>query len=274
VKALLVVMACAGCVAPRLAAWKVPEQASGDGRAEEAAGDRAFAEREQAARLDEAIAQYRAAARVCPGDARLWVKLSRATRLRAGDVRGAAGDRLALEAVASAERALATREELRRRAVDPRARPFRVFAAAERADVPALIAYADALFAWSERRSYATLLYEQDWIRGAAARAVALDRACEHGAPDRVLAVLESTLPTPEAPLVDALERFEAASAAAPGYLPTRVEFAERWAARMRDGRLYRRLLEEVAAADPDALADARPENRAAQRRARALLAE
>ena len=40
----------------------------------------------------------------------------------------------------------------------------------------------------------------------------------------------------------------------------------------MRDDSLYRRLLEEVLAADPKALPDALPENLEAQRTARSLL--
>jgi|SRR5581483_9677809 len=272
---MIAVVVCAGCAASRTAMWvAAADPPPADVSGVIALGERAFEEREDSARLDEALRQWRTALRETPGDAALLVKLSRAARLRAHDVRGRAGDALADEAVGFAERALALREPLRKRARELRPATA-VFEAAERDDEPALIAYAEALFDWSERRGLATLMAQQDWIRAAAHRAVVLDRAAGHGAPDRVLAMLEATLPLDSgALLLDSLERFEASVASAPRYLPTRLEYAQRYAVRVRDGRLYRRLLEEVVAADADALADARPENRAAQRAARRLLAD
>jgi TRAP transporter T-component len=272
-------LACTGCVAHRVPAWRAsladPADPGRDFAALVDRAERAFLAREDPARLDEAIARWREAERLKPGDAALLVRLSRAARARANTLRGREATALAEQAVAYAERALATRGAFRERTKKRRVQPHQLFAAAERADEPALIAYASALFAWSEGRSFGTLLAQQDWIHAAASRAAELDRTAEHGAPDRLLAMLESSLPTADgAELTDALDRFEAALAEAPGYLPTRLEYAQRYAARLRDGRLYRRLLEEVLAADADALADARPENRAAQREARALLAE
>ena len=54
----------------------------------------------------------------------------------------------------------------------------------------------------------------------------------------------------------------------APAYLPTRLAYAEDYAARVRDEALYRRLLDEIVAADANALPDAAPENADAQRTA------
>jgi hypothetical protein len=143
---------------------------------------------------------------------------------------------------------------------------------------------------WAELHNFATLLAESERLRAALVRASELDRvaerrasdhllgillATEHGTPDRLLGILLATIPADAGgDLRAAEERFEAAMAAAPDCLATPLAYAERYAVRIRDGALYRRLLERVLAGDPNRLPDAAPENRAAQRRARQLLDE
>jgi hypothetical protein len=202
------------------------------------------------------------------------VQASRQARRRAAHLDGRRRYARLDEAVADAERALAARNpELRARAARRRP-PVEVFAAATRDDLPALTAYAESLLAWSEARGLATLLVEAARIEAAARRAAEIDRSAGFGAPDRVLAMLSASLPLDAGgDLAQALERFEMALAAAPDYLPTRVAFAERYAARLGDRALYRRLLDEVLHADAAALPDALAENLEAQATARRLLA-
>ena len=113
---------------------------------------------------------------------------------------------------------------------------------------------------------------QRPWISAGALRALAFDRAIGWAAPDRVLGILDCELPEARQNLRDALERFEAAVAAAPAYLPTRIAYAEEYATRVRDAALYRRLLDEVIAADANALPEAAPENLEAQKTARSLI--
>ncbi len=196
--------------------------------------------------------------------------------LRAGRrTEGAPGLALLERAVSSAERALFTRNRLFREKVRRHERASWLFEGAEQADLPALVIYADALFAWADRQGVLTLLEEQDRIRAAARRAFTLDRTFAYATPDRVIAMLACTLPIGSgANFLQALEHFEAAIASAPGYLPTRVEYALRYAVALRDHALYRRLVQEVLdapIAPPGAPPELIEENRAAQAKARLL---
>jgi hypothetical protein len=263
------VLCAAGCAVHRVPAWDPPALPPGAGPADLierliADGDRAFAARDDPRRLDEAIQLWRAALDERPQSPALLCRLSRAYRWRGDD------------GVSWAERALgAANAVLRARALGGRPQND-VFAVARPEDLPALVAYAEALLAWSLRAGQATLVTEAGRIFAAANRAGELDRTAGWGASDRILGTLAALLPFgqsgPSGDLRYAEERFEAALASAPGYLPTRVAYAEFLAVRLRDGRLYRSLLEEVLAADADALPEAAPENRAAQRDARRLL--
>ncbi len=171
-----------------------------------------------------------------------------------------------------AERALSARNGKLLDAARASKPPIEVFANAEPADAAALALYAEALLDWSRVHGTPTVMRYREWIAAAARRARALQPSVGWGAPDRVLAILDCELPEARQHLSDARDRFEAAVAAAPAYLPTRVAYAEEYAARVRDDVLYRRLLGEVIAADPNALAEAAPENAAAQRSARSLI--
>src|SRR5207248_2076347 len=126
--------------------------------------------REDPAQLDDAIETWRAALRYRPADVALLLRLSRAASLRART--SSDGNKLADDAVAYAERALcADNQKLCERASDGKHAPDHVFNQALLADVPALIAYADALYDWSEKRGNATFLMQHDWIFAAADRA-------------------------------------------------------------------------------------------------------
>jgi hypothetical protein len=271
----------AGCVAHRTPAWERPGLPFGAVSAElldhmVQEGDRKFAGRDDPAQLDGALETWRGALRYRPNDAALLVRLSRASRLRAHSLSSNDAQSHADEGVAWAERALcAGNRQVCERAASSRQAPAHVFNQATLEDLPALIAYAEALLDWSELHGLQTLLAQHEWIIAAADRARELDHSAEEGAPDRLLGIMWATLTADYGgDLRRSEERFEAALATAPGYLPTRVEYAARWCVRTRDGERYRRLLHEAAAADPSALPERAPENRAAQQRARDLLAE
>lgn len=259
-----------GCVVKRTPAWELPAPAAGaigDPIIAEllANGDRAFAARLEPAKADEALQAYDAALRYRPEDPRILVRAARAATSLGVRTGGARGPELLARAVAYAERALAVRNGALRTLALKDASPEAVFAAAEHQDLPALLAYAEALLAFCDRHGVQTLLAEQDRLQAAARRAVALDRRAQEGAPDRLVASIEASLP--EGSLVSALEHFEAALVSGPRYLPTRLAYARRYAARLRDQPLFKRLVNEVLAADPGDV----PENVLAQREARRL---
>ncbi|HEY7957943.1 MAG TPA: TRAP transporter TatT component family protein, partial [Polyangia bacterium] len=192
------------------------------------------------------------------------VSASRAA-LHRGDAAGA---------VSLAARALAAENSLLHQKAILRQPPEWIFDAANRADLPALVAYAEALYAWADGRGAPTLVDAQDRIRYAAQRAFELDRTFSHGAPDRLLGLLDASLPNDDgADPIAAVEHFEAAIAEAPEYLPNRLDYALVYARPRGDRVLYLQLLAQVATADPRIAPDALDENRRARARARDLLA-
>jgi len=274
---LFVTVASAGCIAKRTAAWSTPPTSFGDVSEQilsdlVADGDKAWKDRADSKQVDEAARSWGAALRYNPSDHQVLTKLARVAMRRAAVVRGAAGATHLEEAITFAERALSARNPALLSAARGGKKPVDVFSHAESPDAPALALYAEALLGWSVAHGMPTVLKQREWISAAAARALALDPAVGFGAPYRVLGTLDCELPDARENLRDALVRFEAAVAVAPAYLPTRVVYAEEYATRMSDAALYKRLLEEVVAADPNALADAAPENADAQRAARKLL--
>jgi hypothetical protein len=272
----VVALAGAGCIAKRAPAWATPGVPFGAVSEQilqdlASSGEYAWKRRAEPGQLDEAARAWGAALRYNPSDASLLVGLGRVALRRAQQSRGGGASARLDEAASFAERALAARNDKLREAARAGKPPAEVFSHAEPVDAPALAVYAEALLGWSVAHGTPTLLKQRDWIAAAAERALGFDPAVGFGAPNRVLATLECVLPEAKQNLRDARDRFEAAVVAAPAYLPTRLAYAEDYAARVRDEALYRRLLDEIVAADANALPDAAPENADAQRTARGL---
>jgi hypothetical protein len=275
--AFVVALATSACIAKRTPAWSAPGEPFGTVSEEILAdlvadGDRAWQKRDQPGQLDEAARAYAAALRYRPSDAGVLLHLARVALRRAQMARGAAAAEHFDEATAFAERALAARNPVLGAAARAGEPPEKLFAHAEPADAAALVVYAEALLRWAISHGTPTVLKYRLAIAHAAERALAFDPAVGWGAPNRVLGTLDCELPEARQNVRDALERFEAAVAAAPAYLPTRLAYAEEYATRTHDAALYRRLVDEVAAADAKALPEAAPENREAQQLARDLI--
>jgi tetratricopeptide (TPR) repeat protein len=264
-----------GCVQHRQAAWQHPPAAHGEVgdtviESLTAGGDRAYAARAEPARLDEALSDYRAALRYRPDSVSLRVRAARAALARASTQSGSDAQELLDEALRHGELAVAAATANQQPAVDAGQVSVQP---PEGEALSAFTVYAEALLAWAENAGRSTLKAERGRIQAAALRVAALDRRAGHGAPDRILGTLWATVPSGAgADLPAAREHFEAALAAAPHYLPNRIAYAERYAKRVGDGALHRRLLDEVLAADPQALPESGPENAAAQEDARRLL--
>jgi tetratricopeptide (TPR) repeat protein len=277
-RALIVValFAACGCVAKRTPAWISPPEPFGE-LSEQiltdlvSAGDYAWKRRAEPGQLDEAARAYKAALRYRPSDANVLLHLARIALRRAAIAHGAGAATELDEATAYAERALAARNPKLLAAARAHQSPVEIFSHAEPADALALVVYAEALLDWSLAHGTPTLLRYRDLISAAARRALGFDPSVGWGAPNRILGILDCELPEARENLRDALERFEAAVAAAPAYLPTRLAYAEEYATRVRDETLYKRLLSEIVAADANAIPEAAPENLEAQRTARRL---
>lgn len=267
-----------GCAAGhRPSAWRLPEITYGEvsdvivaGLVQD--GDKAWARRDEPRQLDEAMRAYRAALHQRPTDAGIMVHLGRIAYRRGQQYDGRSAAIHFADAAAWAERALTVRNPAIATAALSHKKPAEVFALAQPADEDALVLYAESVLWWAVANNTATVIEQRSWIEAAAGRALSLDRSAGYGAPDRVLAVLACQLPAARQNLREALDHFEAALAAAPAFLPTRLLYAEQYAVRLREAPLFRHLLEAVVQGDPNALLEARPENLEAQRQAEALL--
>jgi len=142
-------------------------------------------------------------------------------------------------------------------------------------DVPCAHWAAIAWEGWLSGQGASTQLLARDVGPAYMARVEALDPDHFHGAVDRYWGRHHASLP-PFAgqDLAQARARFEAARAAAPGFLGNNIEMAAQWAVAAGDEAAFSSLLEGALAADAGAEPAVAPENRAAQARARALLAE
>jgi hypothetical protein len=273
----LCLVAGAGCIGRRTAAWLPPPEPFGavsdDIIAELIAdGDKAWATRADMAQLDEAARAYGAALRYRPTDFLLLVHLGRVSFRRGRFARGPAIAAAYSDAAAFAERALTARHPELAHAVATGEPPPALFARAEPADTAALALYAESLLWWAIERGTPTVLAARAWIEAAALRALTLERAVAWAAPDRVLGILDCELPDAGPNLRDALDRFESAVALAPAYLPNRLAYAAEYARRVHDPGLRRTLLDAIDHADARALPGALPENLDAQRQARTML--
>ena len=272
-------LASAGCLAhrDRVAGWATASVGFGEVSDTIVAalvedGDKAWAARGDPRQVPEAMRAYRAALHERPGDPSLMVHLGRLAFYRAQLHGGKGAALLYSDAASWAERALAMSNPPLAQAALANKKPSDIFALAQPSDEDALVLYAESILWWAIDTNTTTVIDQKAMIEAAAGRALALDRSAGYGAPDRVLAVLACELPVARQNLREALDHFEAAIAAAPAYLPTRLLYAEEYAVRMREAPMYRRLLHEVVTSDAHALVDAQPENEAAQREAQKLL--
>ncbi|MGZ3438539.1 MAG: TRAP transporter TatT component family protein [Polyangia bacterium] len=277
VVAVVVSVAASGCIAKRTPAWSTPPLPFGavsddivNGLVTD--GDNAWKQRADDKQLDEAARAYGAALRYRPDDVNVLLHLARIALRRSTRMRGAGAATRFDEAASFAERALSARNPKLAEAARAGQPPVEVFSRAEPADAAALVVYAEALLQWALAHGTPTLLKYRPSIEAAATRALGFDPAVGWAAPNRVLGILDCEIPEAKQNLRDALERFEASVAAAPAYLPTRVAYAEEYATRVRDEKLYQQLLQEVIAADANALPEAAPENADAQHTARSLI--
>ena len=106
-------------------------------------------------------------------------------------------------------------------------------------------------------------------------RASELDPTYFHGGYHRYMGAFETkTAGLAGGSLEKAKEHFEKSIEVAPGYLGTKVLYADYYATKTNDKELFVRLLNEVVSADPSAVPELLPENISEQAKAKALLAE
>jgi hypothetical protein len=233
----------------------------------------AFRERSDPERLSVAIARYREAATLRPGDRGVLVSLARAEAFQAQA--GAAGAREAWRDCASAgERALRVAAPRFAEAIDRGEEAGKAAAVVDREGAEPLYWLAFCTMGMAQSRGMAAVLAVRDAARLMMQRAAELDERVDFGGPRRALGAWLATLPSAAGGGARAARaQLERARSLFPHYQLTRVRDAEVLAVLLQDGARFDALLAEVLAFDVAAAPEIAPENRLAQRLARALVA-
>ena len=132
---------------------------------------------------------------------------------------------------------------------------------------------ASALGKWAKLTGFTTLLKHKDTVKAYITKVQDMDSDYSFHAPDRYFGAYYAIAPSfAGGDLTKSKEHFDKSIAGSPGYLATKVLYAKHYATKMQDGNLFEKLLNEVIAADPAAIAEITPENKAEQIKAQNLL--
>lgn len=138
--------------------------------------------------------------------------------------------------------------------------------------VPAFYWWATNLGKWAAGEGLLTVLKYKDDVKATIDFVATTNETFFYGAPHRYLGAYNAKAPGGS---LDASEQhFQKAVEMAPTYLGTKVLWADYLCTKKRDRATYKRLLEEVVAADAAADPAIAPENAVEQRKAKKLLAE
>lgn len=145
--------------------------------------------------------------------------------------------------------------------------------AMEEADVPCVYWTATALGKWAKLTGFTTLLKHKDTAKSYIETVQKLDPTFNYHSPDRYFGALYAIAPSFAGGDLDKSKvHFDKSVAGSPGYLATKVLYAQYYAIKTQDDSLFEKLLNEVIAADPMADAAIGPENKAEQAKAQHLL--
>ncbi len=134
---------------------------------------------------------------------------------------------------------------------------------------------ASALGKWAKLKGFATLLKHKDTAKAYVTKVAELDADYFYAGPDRYFGAVYAVAPSfAGGDLTKAAERFDQSIEKEPNYLGTKVLKAAYLATKQQDEALFEKLLNEVIAADADAIPELGPENRAEQKKAKDLLAQ
>jgi hypothetical protein len=237
------------------------------------AADAAFRERDDAGRLAVAIARYREAATLRPGDRGVLVALARAEAFRAQIGPTDARDAWR-ECSRAAERALRAAAPRFAEAIDRGEDAGKAAAVVDHGGAEPLYWMALCTMGMAQSRGMAAVLAVKDAARAMMQRAAELDERTDFGGPRRALGAWLATLPSAAGGGAGAARaQLERARSLFPLYQLTKIRDAEALAVLLQDGARFDTLLGEVLAFDVGEAPDIAPENRLAQRLARGLVA-
>jgi hypothetical protein len=239
------------------------------------AGDAAWAERADPARLEVALAAFGRAASLRPGDGEIELRLARAQALRAQSAPSPAEARQAWDASSrAAERALRAGAPAFAAAIDRGDEAVAAAAAVEKAGAEPLYWLAVGRLRAAQATGPMAVMVVKETVLALLERVVALDETVDRAGPHRWLGALRASLPAAAGGgVARAREHFERARTLAPEDPFRPVLEAETLAVLVQDGARFDALLAEALARDPVAERPLAAEILAAHRMAEALAA-
>jgi tetratricopeptide (TPR) repeat protein len=142
-------------------------------------------------------------------------------------------------------------------------------------DVPCIYWTASALGKWAKLSGLAKTLKYLPTVKAYIARVQELDPTYYYDGPDRYWGAYYAAIPSFAGQDLDKSKQyFDKAIEAHPEYLGTKVLLAEYWATKKQDAGVFDATLKAVVEADPNAVPEIAPENKAEQKKAQDLMAK
>lgn len=239
-----------------------------------AKADAAWKERGDKARLEAAIGLYEKASAVNPQNLTTLSRLARAYYFLAdGHYIGEKEKQLPIydKGAAAGERALGLDEHFR--TSEDRYKK-KVLITLDKKYVPAMYWTASCLGKWAKLQGFVSLLKVKGRVKALVETVSEKDPTYFYYAPDRYWGVYYAVAPGfAGGDMNKSREHFEKSIAGAPNYLGTKVLYADNWAGKKLNRKMYEKLLKEVLAVPDDIIPEITPENKAEKEKARRLLA-
>ena len=251
--------------------------AQGDAAALVTAGEAAWKERKDAAKIRVAITAWNKALAIAPKDAETRIKLSRAYYfladgyLRTDDEKEAEMKATFLKGMKEAEIALALKVPQYRKDFCAEKTFVQSIATADKSAVPAMYWFATNLGKWGLEEGLTTILKYKDDIKAMIDRVETLQPDYFYHAPYRYFGVYWTKIPVFRGDEAKSKAAFEKSIKGAPQYLATKVLMAQRFCTKWKDPKLFVKLLHEVAAFDLNTAPELAPENAIEKAKAKEL---
>ena len=274
--------AVSGCATTYNAKWDEKQTAATEDASTQALvteGDALWASRGDKAKLTEALAKWEAAFEKAP-TADLAAKLARGHYLLGDGFLGLEGNAEGRDAEFQkgldwASKALKLSAPEFAKSMAEGKKHSEAIATAPKEAVPAMYWFATNLGKWAASKGFATRLRYKDDIKATMERVKSLDENYFFAAPWRYFGGFEAaTAGLAGGSLEKSEVNFKKSVEMAPTYLGTKVLWADFLCVKKQDKATYKKLLEEVIAANAKAELSIEPENVIEQAKAKKLLAE
>ncbi len=284
-------VAASACSAGREAVWerdaeqlKSPAEESGAeaGTADQSLADEAeaaWAQRTDRAQLEQAIAAWEKLLEQSGENGEILAKLSRAYYLLGDGYMRLAGEEGMEETLENGveygERAMMAMSPEFAERVRNEEKVEEAVKALDKNAMSAVYWYASNLGKFAAEKGFTTQLFYKDRILAVMSRVLELDPDYFYAAPHRYFGAFYAKAPAfAGGDMEKSKEHFDTSIDKYPQYLGTKVLLADYWAVKQDDKELFLKMLDEVLAADPNAVPELLAENRIEQEKAKQLKAK